>query len=396
MKNLYLTLTLLFCSFIAISQQNDHSWKIDYKKSKTFIENNGQFDQFENNNTGEIKYAIDFGFSKIFFGNKGVSYSFREVLKVPEEEREEILSQRSTDVKSYKEKEELHGKFRTRADEVNMQWVNASKEVEVIGIDPTSDYHGYTYTNSMGEFVNVNHVKAYKKLLYKNVYPNIDIEYVVHPTIGVKYAFIVHPGADPKAIKMVYDRAIEINNMAIHINTLFGDIIDHAPLTYIDNDQDKIIESAYSSENDHTISFYIAGYDNTKTLTIDPWVQTPNDPNSNWDCVWELDKDGSGNVYVIAGIMPMQLIKYNAAGVLQWTHNTPYDTTAWLGTMATDNVGNSYVTNGTDYMIQKVDASGGVVWNNNNPSGGNLSTEFWNIAFNCDQTKLFRIHWIEL
>src|SRR5690606_11288252 len=73
---------------------------------------------------------------------------------------------------------------------------------------------------------------------------------------------------------------------------------------------------------------------------------------------------------------------------VQWTHNTPYDTTEWLGTMATDDLGNTYVTNGTDYRIQKINTAGGLVWNNNFPSGGQISTEFWNITFNCDQTRL--------
>ena len=45
----------------------------------------------------------------------------------------------------------------------------------------------------------------------------------------------------------------------------------------------------------------------------------------------ECERDGAGNVYVIGGESPMQLIKYNSAGAIQWTHNTPYDTANfWL------------------------------------------------------------------
>lgn len=84
----------------------------------------------------------------------------------------------------------------------------------------------------------------------------------------------------------------------------------------------------------------------------------------------------------------MQLIKYNAAGAIQWTYNTPYDTTAWLGTFATDNAGNSYVTQGSVAEIVRVSTAGAVVWNNTSPGGIFGSTEFWNITFNCDQTKL--------
>ena len=86
--------------------------------------------------------------------------------------------------------------------------------------------------------------------------------------------------------------------------------------------------------------------------------------------------------------MPLELHKYNAAGVLQWTFNTPYDTTMWLGSFATDDLGNSYVTNGSTAQIIKVNTGGAVVWNNTSPGGLFSSTELWNIAFNCDQTKL--------
>lgn len=87
--------------------------------------------------------------------------------------------------------------------------------------------------------------------------------------------------------------------------------------------------------------------------------------------------------------MPMQLIKYNSAGVQQWVHNTPYDTTSWLGTFAVDDTGNSFVTLGTTARIQRVSTAGVVVWSNTNPSGLNgISGELWSISFNCDLTKL--------
>jgi hypothetical protein len=104
--------------------------------------------------------------------------------------------------------------------------------------------------------------------------------------------------------------------------------------------------------------------------------------------VWECEKDGVGNVYIIGGVTPMQLLKYNAAGTLQWTYSTPYDTTSWLGTFATDNAGNSYVTQGSVAAIQKISTAGSLVWNNGNPGGIFASTEFWSISFNCDETKL--------
>ena len=387
MKNFLLLFIIALGSTCVFSQSDGTSWTVDYSRSKSFIENKGQFDKYENEITGEIKYAVDFGFSQIFFGKDGVSYSFNQIKKKSKEEREEIMSGASRTFENHKQKERLSGKFLIRQDEVNMQWVSPSSGVQLIGSNESQDYHSYSFTDKENVSSSVNHVKGFEKIVYKNVYPNIDIEYIVHPEIGVKYAFVLHSGADPKDIQMLYDRDVRIENGEVHISTLFGDIIDHAPISFYENDMEDIVSSSFKAKG-QKISFNLGNYDGSRTLVIDPWVQTPNDPNSNWDVVWELDKDLAGNVYVIAGIMPMQLLKYNSTGALQWTHNTPYDTTAWLGTMATDNVGNSYVTNGTGYMIQKIDVAGNLVWNNTNPSGGQISTEFWNISFNCDETKL--------
>lgn len=387
MKRILLLALFSFAGSFQLFAQVGESWSVNYTSNKSFIENKGQFDAFANPSTGRIQYAIDFGFSRIFFGEKGVTYSFRQVKKKTREEREAIMSAGAPSFAEHKQMERLVGKFMVRQDEVNMTWGAASNAPKISGIHPRSDYHGYSYTAADGSSAHVGQVKGFEKLIYTDVFPNIDVEYTVHPEVGVKYAFILHPGADPKDIEMIYDREVVLEGGEIRIASLFGDIIDHAPITFYQGNNEEQVESKYLL-NGRKVSFHLAKYDSERTLILDPWVQTPNDPNSNWDVVWELDKDAAGNVYVIAGIMPMRLLKYNSTGTLQWTHNTPYDTTAWLGTMATDNLGNSYVTNGTDYMIQKIDAAGNLVWNNNNPSGGQISTEFWNISFNCDQTKL--------
>ena len=117
----------------------------------------------------------------------------------------------------------------------------------------------------------------------------------------------------------------------------------------------------------------------------------PDNPHikENWDCIWECEKDASGNIYAIGGVMPMQLLKYNPSGTLQWTYNTPYDTAnVWLGTLAVDNAGNAYLTAGSVAAIQKINTNGALVWDNPNPGGFLSNDEFWSITFNCDQSKL--------
>ena len=388
---LFLTTTVLMLMNTVILAQETPSayWKTEYSKSKSFIENQGQFDLQETSSTGKIRYAVDFGATRIFFGEKGISYNFLEATKVPKEEREKYKSLPVNTPQEYKAKERLIGKFKFKTDEIGMSWEGSNSAVELIGLNQTSDYHNYTSKNKSGTYSYYTEVKAFEKIVYKNIYPFIDVEYIVHPEIGIKYALTVHPGADFSNIKMVFDTDISLIDGKIHMPTIFGDIIDHEPITFYEKDQNAIISSKFI-QHGKRISFEIGEYTRNETIVIDPWTQTPAFP-TNWDCVWEVERDGSGNIYILGGIMPMQVLKYNPTGTLQWTYNTPYDTSnVWLGTFATDLIGNTYVTAGSTAQIQKIGPGGGpgTLWNNTSPGGIISSAEFWNISFNCDQTKL--------
>ena len=83
----FLSLLLVLSPILAFNQV---SWKQDYSSSKVFIENKGQFDANENKLIGEIQYAADFGSTRVFFGKKGVSYSFLNAKKIPKNEREHL------------------------------------------------------------------------------------------------------------------------------------------------------------------------------------------------------------------------------------------------------------------------------------------------------------------
>ena len=385
MKLLF-TLLAPLLSLVSIAQISENGWRAEYTKSKSFIENKGQFDEFSNEYTGSIKYAVDFGATRIFFGLHGVSYAFLEATKIPKQQRDELRRKMETFPAERKKYEKLIGKFLFKSDEVNMKWGNRSDKVQVIGVEETTDYHNYSFKKE-GETSSVSGARGFKKIVYENIYPNIDIEYVVHPQIGIKYSFIVHPGGDPSRIAMLYDRSVSLLQGKLHIPTQFGDITDHEPYSFYADDTDAVIESGFTQIGNQ-IGFAIAPFNKAKTLVIDPWTQTPAF-NTNWDVVWECERDGAGNVYILGGISPMQILKYSPAGTLQWTYNTPYDTAnVWLGTFAVDNAGNSYVTAGSSAQIQKVSTAGSLIWDNSNPGGIFSLTEFWNIAFNCDQTRL--------
>ena len=389
-------------------------WEKKFSYSKAFVENKGQFKLRQPCGAdSEVLFSYHKGGTNIYFTKSGVSFSFlesmtykeyeRKMEKEPEKhereggfnkeewerearEREGYEGEESFEsIEEWREEEKREKADVVTRDDRSFYWEGANQNVSVIPEGELQEYFSYSVSADTG-VKDLNYVKGFRKLTYKNLYPGIDVVYEFHPDDGLKYSIVAHPGADVSRIKMVYSGEIKKENGRMLIPTLFGNIIDHAPLTFYETNRENVIPSGFKKSG-KTVSFQLDNYDRSKTIVIDPWTQTPVFA-TNWDCVWECDRDGAGNVYIIGGVTPMQLLKYNSAGILQWTHNTPYDTTSWLGTFAVDNAGNSYVTLGSNAAVQKVNTNGGLVWNNGSPGGIFTLTEFWNIAFNCDETKL--------
>jgi len=386
-SNFYLSLLLtVFLTSIVFGQD----WKKRYEPSNVFIEYKGQFSPIEKlKGIGEILYVLDQGPTKIYFGTEGINYDFLEAEKKPKAEREQIMAEleNSGSKEEYKKKERLYGKFMYKFDRVKMNWLGANPNTTIEATEAQDDFHGYAIADASGEINSVEGVKGFKKITYKNLYPGIDVEYVIHPESGVKYALHVAPNADPSVVKMVYDRNISLKDGAIHIETDFGDILDHAPLTFYDKNKNEVIHSEFSIKN-NSISFHLGDYDNSQAIIIDPWTQTPTF-NTDWNCIWEVEYDGNGNAYIIGGIMPLKLQKYDPNGILQWTYNTPYDTSnGWLGGLGTDDVGNSYVTRGSVAGIIKVNTTGNLEWTSAGSGTLGDSDEYWTVQFSCDESKV--------
>lgn len=356
-------------------EDNNSNWKIEGIHVKRFVENNGQFDYRPVSLSSDILYAVDNGMEQIYFTKKGISYYFEKRERNPDRPKGDRTMQKKIRVK----------------DLVNFEWENANPNVQINTEGLTDDYFVYSFSGKKSDNFDFKEIKAqgFKKLIYRNIYPKVDLEYFFHPESGIKYNVILHPGADISQFKMKYasDHNVKLSSEGkVLIPTIFGTITEHQPKTFYADSKSEIPSDFVL--NDGTVAFQLSNYDNTKKVIIDPWVQTPSNPTSN--CVWEVENDAAGNAYIIGGESPMRLQKYNSSGVLQWTHNTPYNVnpdSMWLGTLATDQAGNSYVTNGSTAAIQRINTSGSVVWNNTSSLFG--SDEYWCIAFNSDETKMF-------
>ena len=187
-------------------------WSAIWQPSKFFIENKGQF-KLPSASTikAKVNYAYDEGTTKIYFTPKGLVYSFTEKKKKREREEEREREEKFKNEKEFLEKEREEKTIEYKTDVVTMEWEGANPNAEIVTENKSTEYFSYAYKVN-GEQKNENYIYGYKKLTYKNLYPNIDVEYVFHPTDGIKYSFILHPGADVSQIKMTYSNRVKLNS----------------------------------------------------------------------------------------------------------------------------------------------------------------------------------------
>ncbi len=378
MKKIYI-LFIALATVLDSSAQSSTLIEADFHSDKSFIENVGQFDRRGWSITDSIKFGAKLGNVFIFFTDEGLTYRFETFKKI------QIEGDHDNGVVK-KNLSEL----------INIRFLDANSTVELVPSQIREHYNSYSVKNYLtNEFTSISGAQGFSKITYVNLYDNIDIEYTFHPDGGVKYNIILHPGADPSQIKMKYSHASKnivgksktmLNaNGEISMHTTLGNITEKAPVSYYEGTNDPIVSNYLFSNN--ILTYELENFDNSQEAIIDPWVISPN--FNAGDFTREVETDASGNIYTIGGEVPMVLRKYTPTGVLIWQYNTPWDTINgdWLGTLATNAAGESFITQGTGSEIERVSTGGAMVWHRTYSPGG-LSTEFWSITFNCDNNKL--------
>ncbi|HTA83450.1 MAG TPA: PKD domain-containing protein [Bacteroidia bacterium] len=384
------------------NKTNASGWlnNINLARSNAFVQNVGQFDDNVDGVEGkDILFREDEPGMYVYFTTKGIVYKVFKRGKVSEEEWKKYAKEH----KLPSEGDDDEPKYITKTSYVKMNWDGANANPELIAEEPTDFYFNY-YRPDLDKDKIFGNVKGYKKLLYKNVYPNIDIEYTIHPTDGIKYSCILHPGADVSLIKMNYSGATvsKDNSGNILLSGKFGVLTDHAPDSYKETLTSTIASSF--SLNENTVSFSLGKGQNkvTQTTIIDPW--TNGSPIAGFAASPDdIAVDGTNNVLIYgcnSGTGTDLLNKYNAAGVLQWQFNlsTKASYQGSQGDVQADAAGNIYTTIGlgpsftNSYNTIKINPAGtSLLWGT--ATGGVSSTnmwETWTLAFNCDETMLIQ------
>lgn len=326
-------------------------------------------------------FAVDNGFERIFFNASGFTYEFLELVPLSHGQME----------KAERRQQPFPDKNKTAS--VHLSWLNTNGAQEVIPGDVQPHYltFGGPEYNS----------RTFKKITYKNLYPNIDVEYLVprDSVQGVKYNVILHPGADPGKLRMAYTgdtRGVSLmKNGSVRIRGDIDDIIEQPPVTF--SREGKQLRSRFVVENGE-IAFQVDGYNPASGAVIDPWISTTATLTTN-SAVFDVDYDFLGNTYAYGGVNPFKVACYNAAGVLQWVFGGSIINPSWTSAPINNYASNFGVNrmnskcfigqgyNGTGSQVVRLTATGNY---DNFINAANMQfQEVWDMGFHCITADVF-------
>jgi gliding motility-associated-like protein len=372
----------LFLAFLLIGvtafAQKNFTIPPDAFGTRAFIENKGQYNASAKSEE-KIRFAYETSNEHIYFTDKGLVYKMIRKFPVSKKQHERMEHGKKLKLKP----DEIHY--------VNMNWIGSNEHISIVESEKQSYY--FTYGGAERSSC------AFKKITYKNVYDNIDIEYSIpqDKEYGIKYNVILHPGANASDIRIAYSGEVQdifLKNGQVEIETPLEKITEHVPYSFYENGQK--LESKFSLE-DKIISFELPGnYDHSKKIIVDPWVTTLTNMLSN-NYAYDVDYDNNGNLFIYGGLSFMKVAKYSPVGTLLWTFsgdlnpNAPWDTDIYGGNFLV------HKTTGKIYIGQGYSGSGTqIVRLDGNGNYDNFITtidpqwnELWDMGFHCPSGKVY-------
>lgn len=263
---------------------------------KSFVENKGQIVNQYQEPRPDIDFRLNAGNGlSVFIGDRQIHYQWAapiESRKLKMENGNEISSADRNN------KDQIYKMYR-----MDVELIGANPDAQLIaeGKQNYSERYFQPWVNKDNRNQGVV-AYSYRKVTYKNVYPNIDwILYFKDAKAGMtkgvlEYDFEVRPGGKVSDIKIKYEGAVvKLNvNGSLTAVTPMGSITEQAPYSF--QEDGKVVASQFELNGD-ILSFKTG--DHSGTLTIDPtleWATYFGDLEE--DIAYGVCSDSTGNIYM--------------------------------------------------------------------------------------------------
>ncbi len=303
-----------------------------------FIENKGQWEVF-------IQYEADIPGGRIFLEKDQITFSFCDLSQLHD--------------RMFFRKPGESEEFPIECHAFTMKFTGGNVQPTLVPNDAQDAYYNYFHGNDPNKWA--SKAFAYESVLYQDIYPGID--FILYGTEdGLKYDFIVRPGADPNLIQMEFEglESIFLHAGQLHLNTSLNKIIDEHPVSFQNDGQVKTDFAL----TENTASFVFPdGYNATEELRIDPTLIFSTFTGStanNFGFTATYDEDGNllagGIAYdqgypvttgafqtIFQGTIDISITKFSDTGIHLWSTYIGGNSVDQPHSMITDQGGDLYI-----------------------------------------------------
>ena len=256
-----------------------------------YIENKGQFTDQNGKKVKDLKYYIQRSGLNIQLLNKSFSY-------------ESYHKKSSTFVKQpslYVMGDKRQESDMISAHRVDIELVGCKENPKILAEKMSNDYLN-SYKSIDGENLEIIGIYGYEKITYKDIWPNIDMEFIIDQSSQPEFQFVVRPGGNPDNIKIKYKGALseEIIDNSLVLGIVNGTIVESIPISYTLENNLEIMTS-YVNLEANIYSYKLSEYDSAMTLIIDPipervWATYYGGSNS--DIILSTAVASDGSIYI--------------------------------------------------------------------------------------------------
>jgi len=350
------------------------------KSQRYFIENKGQIvDQNENSNP-DVNYLLNTPSLNVQLKKNGFSYDLYE--------REPIdihkISKKQPRVSSSFYDSIPIKRSKTKFHRLDFEFLNISPDLRIIPYEQVS--HKMNYYNVKDRPEGITGVRGFKRVVYKNIYNHIDLEFYVPSDINkpVEYNFIIRPQGKLTDIKMrVQGAKVNYKKSYIEIETEFGILKEIIPLSWIgQKEQKKEIKIEYQKLNENVFGFTSkSDLASNSIITIDPtpvrqWATYYGGERGETRYNGDVETDSNGNIFISGFTRSVNNIATVGSYQITYTNNTG----SWVGYLSKfssdgDLIWGTYYGNGqTSFRGITIDNEDNIIGVGDTSSTNNIAT----------------------
>lgn len=264
------------------SDQNPQLSQIMKAYPQNFIENRGQMDD-------RVKFSLKIPSGNVFFTPSFILFQFvhsENAADLKKDLLERVRSMRDTKVSE---------------ENIRVQFIGTSeKNVKIEGWEECREKINYFHGNDPEKWI--TGARTFKKVIYKNLYPHIDL-IVYGDRTHIKHEYRIRDGGNPEDIVLRYEgiEGFKVNRKGqLEVKTQKGVLLEDKPLSYqIIEGENVEVRSSYIIDGDDTVRFSVGKYDRNKELIIDPeLIFSTYLGGSAYEEANDIQVDNNGNVYI--------------------------------------------------------------------------------------------------